>query len=101
MSVRRRSRVEVVEEVQFLLDCGEKPTGVAAHLGMRPSSVSRALYRAARPDLARLFHRGVKDRPGRCRDCGCGVSRSAARCNTCAAYERERVHRATKWGRAA
>ena len=43
------------EDVADLLDAGESPAQIALRLGIGPRSIAKALQRAGRYDLARLF----------------------------------------------
>ncbi len=45
----------LVEEVLWLLESGDRPLGIAARLVKSPATISRALYRAGRNDLAQPF----------------------------------------------
>ncbi len=45
----------LVEEVSWLMDSGDRPLGIAARLKKSPATISRALYRAGRNDLAQPF----------------------------------------------
>ena len=55
MSTRRTNTL--IENVDFMLATGEHPWRIAQRLDMTLSAVSRALQRAGRHDLARLFER--------------------------------------------
>lgn len=54
---RTRASADLVDEVEFLAECGETVAGVSARLRMRPDTLQRSLFRAQRHDLwARLQH---------------------------------------------
>lgn len=50
-------RADVVQDAEELLTAGETAETAALRMGMTAGSIARALYRAARPDLARPFGR--------------------------------------------
>ncbi len=50
-------RAALIEDVEFLLAVREHPERIAARVGKSCAAVCRALYRAERPDLARVFDR--------------------------------------------
>lgn len=45
------ARRALVEDVEWLIRCGEAPDQVAQRVGKTLSAVERTLYRAGRPDL--------------------------------------------------
>ena len=47
----------LIEDVTFMLATGEHPWRIAQRLDMTLAAMSRALQRAGRHDLARLFER--------------------------------------------
>ncbi|QIM19902.1 hypothetical protein G7075_00125 [Phycicoccus sp. HDW14] len=102
-------RAVVVEEVEHFLGFGDRPLSIASHLGMRPESIARALYRAERPDLANRFEqlRGrtwlkpPRPRTHPCADCSKQVTRNAVRCRECHARSRARANGGRFMGRAA
>lgn len=49
----RRSRSDVVYEVEFLTSLGQSLDAIAGDLGIKPTSLERSLRRAGRHDLAR------------------------------------------------
>jgi hypothetical protein len=55
------SRLEVVEEVQFLLSCGRGAAEIAQLLHSTPVAVARALQRERHPELALMFDALVRD----------------------------------------
>lgn len=57
-------RADVVEDVEWLIYCGETHAeAISQRLGYpNPRSLYRALYRAGRPDLAALITRPTQDR---------------------------------------
>ncbi|UIN31897.1 hypothetical protein [Microbacterium binotii] len=48
---RRKPSSNVIEELEFMLDMGQRITDTAAALKLKPTSVERACYRAGRVDL--------------------------------------------------
>lgn len=52
-----RKRDMYVEEVEFMLDGSTSPHQILKALDVTAGNLSRALRRAERPDLARLFER--------------------------------------------
>lgn len=50
-------RADLVCELEVLLGAGVSAENVAHRLGIRPATLSRRMYRARRPDLARPFER--------------------------------------------
>lgn len=83
-------RAVVLEEVEFMLGFGERPNRIADALGLKEGSVSKALYRAGRPDLAVKFERARPERNHPCVDCGSHVSNPRApRCRPCGYVQRE------------
>ena len=78
-------RDNLLEDVEFMHDNGASPHEIAARLGKTPETISRAMYRAGRPDLATVFAAPRRrDRKHPCIDCGEPVSRKAKRCVKCA-----------------
>ena len=69
--VHARRLAERVEDVEFLLTGGESPTRIPSRLGLSGTAITRSMYRASRPDLARLFEPlAWRERPrGTCRIC--------------------------------
>lgn len=57
-------RHELIEDVEWMLVCGEHPSRICARLGMSAAAVERRMYRAGRPDLARHFHAEIWARAG-------------------------------------
>ena len=47
----------LTEDVLWLLDCGEGAETICTRLNKRPLAITRAMYRAGRPDLGRTFER--------------------------------------------
>jgi len=47
----------MTEDVLWLLDGGEGAEWICIHLNRRPLAITRAMYRAGRPDLGRTFER--------------------------------------------
>lgn len=84
---RRNSnhRADLVEDVEWMLDGGDTPTQILTRLATTPTAIARRLYRAGRPDLARLFNpTSVANRKRPCLDCGAPVHHKSARCRPCA-----------------
>jgi ribosomal protein L37E len=80
------------EEVEFLRSCGLGDGEILRRLNTTATALSRALYRADRPDLARPFERIARGsrRNGTCRDCGTATNRvSSVRCVPCGYTYRE------------
>lgn len=75
-----------VEDVEFLVSTGETAPAIAARLGRAPATLSRALYRAGRADLARPFERLAQAvrAPGVCAFCGGPCDHKARSCWRCA-----------------
>lgn len=48
---RRQPSTHVVEELEFMLEMGQRITDAAAALKLKPASVEKACYRAGRVDL--------------------------------------------------
>jgi hypothetical protein len=50
------ARRALVEDVEFMLSNREHPEQIAARVGCKRRSLVRQLFRAGRPDLARVIH---------------------------------------------
>ena len=57
LSSAATERRYVAEEVVHLLDLGASPAAIVRALNTNPIALSRRLYRAGRPDLAKPFER--------------------------------------------
>lgn len=81
-----------IEEVEFLTEAGESLTAIAQRLDLKPSALSRRLYRAERPDLAAPFgNLRTRSGKGSCGSCGAPVWQGNRRCFPCGIRERGRV----------
>lgn len=49
------ARQALIEDVEWLISCGEAAPQVAARTGKSPVNLERTLYRAGRPDLVRAL----------------------------------------------
>lgn len=82
MSVKVRDTY--AEEVEFLRSCGLSPERIAERLGVTPGNLNRALYRAGRNDLARMFNPATKQaRRHPCVHCGAPCDQKVSRCWDC------------------
>lgn len=77
-------RDSYAEEVEFLTSCGVTPLQIPTRLGVKPPTLNRALYRAGRPELARLFGPEVtRSRKRTCQHCGGPCDQKYNRCFDC------------------
>ena len=52
-----QQRAAVIEEVEFLLSCGEAAESIAGRLGYSTEALEKRCYRAERPALGAFFGR--------------------------------------------
>ena len=86
-------RETILDEAEFMLSCGESPHAIARLFGIQEGSVSRALYRAGRRDLAVIFEAARrKGTDGVCAGCGARTHRpTITRCRSCGNKRREQL----------
>jgi hypothetical protein len=73
-----------VEEVEFLRSCGCTPAQILDRLHVAPGTLTRALYREGRPELARLFGSAAQTaRRRQCVHCGQPCDTKTTRCWSC------------------
>lgn len=96
----REERAEFVRQVEELLNSGATAMDVCHSLEVTHGSAARRLYRAGRPDLARVLSRLRERKSGTCPDCGTATSDVGRRCVPCGHVARQPKWRESFMGRA-